>query len=137
MQINHFLPFFLCSVNLIFNKLYCHSPLPLSVQQVCSASHSSVILLFFCSDCCSALFLLYISSLSTHLLRFHTTHLLISSFLLFRSFSIQNSQPNSVSLILFYTHTLMVPLHLPIGNPRTLVLATEMIIVSYSRICFV
>jgi hypothetical protein len=106
MQINHFLPFFLCSVNLIFNKLFCNSSLPLSVQQVCSGSHSSVILLFFCSACHSALFLLYISSHSVYLLKFHTTHLLISPFLLFRSFSIQNSQPNFVSLIFFYTHNL-------------------------------
>jgi hypothetical protein len=100
MQMNHFLPFLLCSVNLIFNKLFYNSSLP---QQVCSASHSSVILLFFCSPCHSTLFLLYLSFHSVHLLKFHARHFLLSPFLLYHSFSIQNSQLNSVYLIFFYT----------------------------------
>jgi hypothetical protein len=122
MQINHFLPFFLCSVNLIFNNLFCNSSLP---QQVYSASHSSVILLFFCSPCHSALFLLYLSFHSIHLLKFHARHFLLSPFLLSRSFSIQNSQPNTVSLNFFYTLYLDGSTSPSNGNPRTSVLATE------------
>jgi hypothetical protein len=100
MQINHFLPFLLCSVNLIFNKLFCNSSLP---QQVCFASHSSIILLFFCSPCHSTLFLLYLSFHYVHLLKFHARHFLLSPSLLSHSFSIQNNPLNSVSLIFFYT----------------------------------
>ena len=55
LQINQFLPIFLCSVNLVFYTLFCCSSLPLSVQQVCSTSTRSLILIFFNLLCYSAL----------------------------------------------------------------------------------
>jgi hypothetical protein len=106
MQINHFLPFFLCSVNLIFNKLFCNSSLPQQVflLSFCSCFSRSAlhhILLSFCSS--SALPVILLSFHSVHLLKFHARHFLLSPFLLSHSFSIQNSQLNSVYLIFFYT----------------------------------
>ena len=67
LQINQFLPFFLCSVNLVLCTLLCNSTLPLSVQQVCSASTRALILLFFNSLLlCSAFHLtLHICSISS------------------------------------------------------------------------
>jgi hypothetical protein len=91
-----------CSVNLIFNNLFCTSFLP---QQVCSASHSSVILLFFCSVCHSSFLLLFLSFHSVPLLKFHARHFLLSPLLLSHSFS-SRTAPNSVSLIFFYTRFL-------------------------------
>jgi hypothetical protein len=99
-QINQFLPLFLCSVSLIFYKLFFNSPLPLSVQQVCSASTFSIILLCFNLLCYSTLpfiSLLHICSISYS----------ASSpfpFLTVSFFFIQNSQPFTFCLIFFYTH---------------------------------
>jgi hypothetical protein len=136
MQINHFLPFFLCSVNLIFNKLFCNSFLPLSVQQVCSASHSSVILLFFCSAYRSVLFLLYISSHSVYLLNFI---LCIFSSLLsycFVLFLFRTANPIQSLSFSFIHSALTVPLPLPMGNPRTSVLETETLTDLSLSVCF-
>ena len=111
-QINQFLPVFLCSVSLIFFKLFCNSSLPLSVQQVCSASTCFVILLYFNLFCYSSLlqvlFIICYSSLSfiSHCAysQSHTTHSMNFPFLQFHSFFIQNDQPYTVHPIFFYTH---------------------------------
>ena len=128
MQMSQFLPIFLCSVNLVFYTLFCCSSLPLSVQQVCSASTRSLILLFFNFFCHSALLFLFLSFCSAYVLSVillcfysfslsalhfisHFTyaqsppmHPLIFLFLQFHSFLIQNNQPHTVCLIFFYTH---------------------------------
>jgi hypothetical protein len=112
----------LCFVNLIFNKLFCNSSLP---QQVCSANCSAILLFLNRSALHHVLFphslhhvllssvlllLPVICSVSDmHFISFctsiklHPQHLLLSPFLLFHSFSLQNNQPNSVSFIFFYT----------------------------------
>ena len=133
MQMNHFLPFLLCYVNLIFNKLFYNSSLP---QQVCSASHSSVILLFFCSPCHSSLFLLYLSFHSIHLLKFHARHFLLSPLLLSHSFSSRTANPIQSHSFSFIHDSLTIPLPLPKGNPRTSVLATETLTNSSSSVRF-
>jgi hypothetical protein len=53
-----------------------------------------------------SLFLIYISFHYVHQLKVHPPHHLLSPFLLFHSFSMQNDKPGSVSLIFFYTHFL-------------------------------
>jgi hypothetical protein len=120
-QINQFLPLFLCSVSLIFYKLFCNSSLPLSVQQVCSASTFSVILLCFNLLCYSALppnFTLHICSISY----------CASSpfpFLQFHSFSSRTANlSHSVSFSFIHTSP-TVPLRISLGKTRTTVLATE------------
>jgi hypothetical protein len=119
MQINHFLPFLVCSVNLIFNRLFCNSSLP---QQVSSASHSSVILFFFfCSVSHSALSPFYVSFHSVYLLKFHAQPLSYC-FMLFLFRTTNPTQSRSYS---FIQVTLTIPLPLPISNTRTSVLATE------------
>jgi hypothetical protein len=132
MQINHFLPFLICSVNLIFNRLFCNSSLP---QQVSSASHSSVILFFFfCSVSHSSLSLFYISFHSVYLLKFHAQPLLLSyCFMLFPFRTTNQIQSRSYS---FIQATLTIPLPLPIGNTRTSILATETLTDLSSSVCF-
>jgi hypothetical protein len=132
MQINHFLPFLICFVNLIFNRLFCNSSLP---QQVSYASHSSVILFFFfCSVCHSSLSLFYISFHYVYLLKFHAQPLLLSyCFMLFPFRTTNPIQSRSYS---FIQATLTIPLPLPIGNTRTSVLATEMLTLLSSSVRF-
>jgi hypothetical protein len=112
MQINHFLPFLICSVNLIFNRLFCNSSLP---QQVSSASHSSVILFFFfCSVSHSALSLFYISFHSVYLLKFHAQPLLLSyCFMLFPFRTTNHIQCHSFS---FIHPALTIPLPISYGK---------------------
>jgi hypothetical protein len=105
----------LCFVNLIFNKLFCNSSLP---QQVCSANCSAIllflnrsalhhVLLSFCSSStlpviCSVSDMHFISFCTS--IKLHPQHLLLSPFLLFHSFSIQNNQPRfSLAHFLLYT----------------------------------
>ena len=120
-QINQFLPSFLCSVSLIFHKLFCKSSLPLFVQQVCSTSTFSVILP--CLSFCSAAALLFISLYTFS--QFHAMPLLLFFFLLFIHFHFRTAnciQSVSFSFIL----TLMaVPLHISLGKRKTTVQATE------------
>ena len=132
MQINHFLPFLICSVNLIFNRLFCNSSLP---QQVSSASHSSVILFFlFYSVSHSTFSLFYISFHSVYLLKFHAQPLLLSYCFMFFLFRTTNPiQSRSYS---FIQATLTIPLPLPIGNTRTSVLATETLTDLSLSVCF-
>jgi hypothetical protein len=132
MQINHFLPFLICSVNLVFNRLFCNSSLP---QQVSSASHSSVILFFFfCSVSHSALSLFYISFHSVYLLKFHAQPLLLSyCFIIFPFRTTNRTQSHSYS---FIQVTLTIPLPLPIGNTRTSVMATETLTNLSLSVCF-
>ena len=121
MQINQFLPIFPCSVNLVFYKLFFCSSLPLSVQQVCSTSTCSVILLCFNLFCYSALlqvfFIICYSSLSfiSHYAysQSHTAHSMIFPFLLFHSFS-HTEQPTTHSLSHFLLYTLTA-VQLPIS----------------------
>jgi hypothetical protein len=119
-QINQILPVFF-SISLIFFKLFCNSPLPLSIQQVCSASTFSIILLYFNLLCYSALIFI---SLCTYA-QFHIAHTLLFPFLLVSFFFLQNSQPSqSVSFSFMHTSP-TVPLRLPSAKTRTPVLATE------------
>jgi hypothetical protein len=119
MQINHFLPYLLCSVNLIFNRLFCNSSLP---QHVSSASHSSVILFFFFLLYHSALLLLYfyitfcISSIISH----HA-----SPSYCFILFPFRTTNPIQSRSFSFIHNSLTIPLPLPIGNTQTSVLTTE------------
>ena len=107
-----------CSVNLIFNNLFCTSFLP---QQVCSASHSSVILLFFCSVCHVALLLFSFCIAPSHL----AIPLLLFFFLLFTHFSFRTINPIRSHSFSFIRPVMTVPLPLPMRNPTTSVLATE------------
>ena len=132
MQINHFLPFLICSVNLIFNRLFCNSSLP---QQVSSASHSSVILFFFfCSISHSSFSLFYISFHSVYILKFHAQPLLLSY--CFMLFPFRTTNPIQSSSYSFIQATLTIPLPLSIGNTRTFVLATETLTDLSSSVCF-
>jgi hypothetical protein len=122
MQINHFLPFFFCSVNLIFNKLFCNSsllnrsPLHHIVLSFCSSSACSVILLCFCSAFISLYFIFSHSCYASA----HTT-----LFLTVYSFSFRTTNQIQSRSYSFIHSTLTIPLPLPIGNTRTSVLATE------------
>ena len=116
----------LCFVILIFNKLFStvllcilffNSYLP---QQVCSASRS--VILFFLNrsalrhvllSFCSSSTLPVICSVSDiHFISFCTSieldpqHILLSPFLLFRSFFPTEQPPHTVSLVFFYTSCL-------------------------------
>jgi hypothetical protein len=122
-----------CSVNMIFNNLFCTSFLP---QQVCSASHSSVILLFFCSVCHSSFLLLFLSFHSVPPLKFHARHFLLSPLLLSHSFSSRTTNPIQSHSFSFIHDSLTIPLPLPMGNSRTSVLATETLTNSSSSVRF-
>jgi hypothetical protein len=112
----------LCFVNLIFNKLFstgllcllfCNSFLP---QQACSANCSAILssstdllcITFFCHSvllllCLSfALFLIYISFHSVHQLELDPQHILLSPFLLFRSFFPTERPTYTVTHFLLY-----------------------------------
>jgi hypothetical protein len=114
--------------------LFCNSSLSLSTQQVSSASHCSVILLFFCLLYHSALLLFYRSALlllycfALHFITFWTSsimshHACPSYCLILFPFRTANQiQSHSYS---FIQATLTIPLPLPIGNTRTSVLAIE------------
>ena len=120
-QINQFLPVFFYSISLIFFKLFCNSSLPLSVQQVCSASIFSVIFLYFNLLCYSALSFI---SLCTYA-QFHIVHPLLFPFLQFHFFSSRTANlTQSVSSSFMHTF-LTVPLRLPSAETRTPVLVTE------------
>jgi predicted PurR-regulated permease PerM len=126
MRINHFLPFFFCSVILLFLCPPSKSPLHHIVLSFCSSSACSIVLLCFISIvllCFCSLFLF--CSLFHHILDLIYYLPPRMSFLLFYSFSLQNSQPNSVSFNSFIQATLTIPLPLPFGNTGTSVLALE------------
>jgi hypothetical protein len=121
-QINQFLPVFFCSISLIFFKLFCNSSLPLSVQQVCSAStffyHSSLLqlALLFCSD---FYLTLHICSIS------YCTYSPFFSFLQFHTFPSRTAHlTQSVSSSFMHTFP-TIPLRVPLAETRTPILATE------------
>jgi hypothetical protein len=122
MWINHFLPFFFCYVILLFLCPPSKSPLHHIVLSFCSSSACSIVLLCFFS-----IVLLCFCSLFHHILDLIYYHPPRMSFLLFYSFSLQNSQHNSVSFNTFIQPTLTIPLPLPFGNTGTSVLALEML----------
>jgi hypothetical protein len=128
MQIDHFLPFFCCSIILLILFPSSKSPLHHIVLSFCSSSSCSIVLLCFCSPLsfCSASTLLYHFSL--HFISFCTSsqmsHYTSFSyyFILFPFRTANNVQSHSF----YFIHaSLMTPLPLPIGNTRTSVLANE------------
>ena len=133
MQMNQFLPIFLCSVNLVFYKLFFCSSLPLSVHHVCSASTRSVILFCFNSFYHSALlhvffiicytFLSFISHCASS--QSHTAHALVFPFLQLHLFSYRTTN-HTQSVSFYFMHTPMaVQLPIFLGKRKTTVRATE------------
>jgi hypothetical protein len=120
-QINQFLPVFSCSISLIFFKLFCNSSLPLSVQQVCSASTFSVILLCFNFLCYSSLHLI---SLCT-CVQIHSAHPLLFPFLQFHSFSSRTANPTQSVSSSFIHMSTTFQLPNSLGKMTTTVQATE------------
>jgi hypothetical protein len=108
MQIHHFLPFLLCSVNLIFNKLFCNSSS--STGQLCITFFCHSALLLFCLSFCSASALHFISLYA--FASFLAMPLLIFFFLLFTHFSFRNNQLNTVCFNFFYAleQTIQLPI---------------------------
>ena len=132
MQIHHILPFLLCSVNLIFNKLFCNS----------SSSTGQLCITFFCH---SALLLFYLSLCSASALHFISLYafsaflampLLSFFFFLFTDFSLRTTALIQSRSYSFIHASLTIPLPLPIGNTRTSVLATETLIDLSSSVYF-
>ena len=131
MRINHFLPFFFCFVILLFLCPPSKSPLHHIVLSFCSSFACSIILLCFCS-----IVLLCFCSSFHHILDLIYDVTPCMSFLLFDSFSLQNSHHNSVSFNSFIQATLMIPLPLPFGNTGTFVLVLETLTDFSSSVCF-
>ena len=136
MRINHFLPFFVCSVILLFLCPPSKSPLHRIFLSFYSSSSCSIVLLCFCSivlqffssfTCllcitffCHSVLLLLCLSLNFMLNIF--SFLLSNCFVLFPFRTANPIQSRSFSFI----HTsLTIPLPLPLGKTRTFVIATE------------
>jgi hypothetical protein len=127
MRINHFLPFFFCSVILLFLCPPSKSPLHHIVLSFCSASSLS-----FCSasslSFCSAFALSFCSASTLHFITFWTSSIMSNHacpsycLILFPFRTANHIQSHSFS---FIHPSFSIPLPLPIGNTRTSVLATE------------
>jgi hypothetical protein len=102
MQMNQFLPIFLCSVNLVFYKLLFFSSSVCSAGLLCinSFCHSSLLQLLFLIFYSSPSFILHCASSSSP-----PAHSIIFLFSQFHSFS-HTEQPtrHSLSHFLLYTH---------------------------------
>ena len=147
MRINHFLPFFVCSVILLFlyppASLLCiaffyHSALLLLALSFCSASALSFCNSFLPSQVCFCITffchtVLLLLCLSLNFMLSIFSFLLSNCFVLFPFRTANSIQSHSFSFI----HTsLTIPLPLPMGNPRTSVLATETLTNSSSSVRF-
>jgi hypothetical protein len=102
-----------------------------SALSFCSASvllYHSTLLLF-----CSIILLCFCSALSLNFMCSIFSFLLSNCFILFPFRTASPIQSRSFS---FIHHSLTIPLPLPMGNPRTSVLATETLTNSSSLVCF-
>jgi hypothetical protein len=118
LQINQFLPVFLCYLILVFCSLFCYSSL---IQQVCSVSY---LLSFFSASVLSIMLLLFCSRSAQFL---HCFLFLCSSSFSYCLPIFHSERSTQFGLITFsFIHTVMtVPLPLPMGESTTSVLATE------------
>jgi hypothetical protein len=118
LQINQFLPVFLCYLILVFCSLFCYSSL---IQQVCSVSY----LLSFCSASVLSIMLLFFCSRSAQFL--HCFLFLCSSSFSYclPIFHSERSAKFGHLSFSFIPTVMTVPLPLLMENPTTSFLATE------------